>query len=100
MIDDGKIIFEGQSDALGARFSAAKLLKLHFAAAVDAAQLAPHGELKRLAGLKAELYVARDAISATSAKLLSELPVVDIAIEEMPFEDVLAQLFDASGRST
>ncbi|MEM9910679.1 MAG: ATP-binding cassette domain-containing protein [Pseudomonadota bacterium] len=97
VIDGGQIIFEGSSDTLVNRFSAAKLLKLQFDSEVDADMLKAYGELKNLRGLKAELYVERDAISVTSATLLNELPVADIAIEEMPFEDVLAQLFDASG---
>ena len=97
VIDGGEIVFEGRSDALVSRFSAAKRLKLQFGSAVDPVRLESYGEVKALKGLTAELDVERDAISVISSKLLNELPVVDIAIEEMPFEDVLAQLFDRSG---
>ncbi|MEM7076855.1 MAG: ATP-binding cassette domain-containing protein [Pseudomonadota bacterium] len=100
VIDGGEIIFEGESNELISRFSAAKLLKLHFGSDVHSSMLEPYGEVKSLKGFKAELYVPRDAISATSAKLLNDLPIVDIAIEEMPFEDVLAQLFNSPGDGT
>ncbi len=96
VIDEGQLIFEGNNQQLMKQFSNQKLLKLHFETKVEETALNQYGSIKHVNDLKAEIYVERDAISATSTRLLNDLPVADITIEEIPFEDVLSQLFDQS----
>jgi ABC-type uncharacterized transport system ATPase subunit len=38
--------------------------------------------------------VPREAVAATSARLLAELPVADLSIKDHPIEDVIRQVFN------
>ncbi|WP_371223033.1 ABC transporter ATP-binding protein [Roseovarius sp. 2305UL8-3] len=96
VIDEGRLIFEGNDRDLTQQFSNTKLLSLQFATPIGTEALAEYGDIKHINGLKAEIYVDRDAISSISARLLNDLPVADISIAEVPFEDVLGQLFNTA----
>jgi ABC-type uncharacterized transport system ATPase subunit len=39
------------------------------------------------------LRVARDRVTETAARLLKDLPIADIGIEEVPIEEIIGQVF-------
>ena len=53
------------------------------------------GTSRRAEGLEAELCVPRGAVAATAQRILAELPVADIAIEDTPIEAVIGQFMTA-----
>jgi ABC-2 type transport system ATP-binding protein len=70
-------------------------VKLNFSAPVAREKLETYGGVSRADGLEAELRVPRGAVAATAQRILAELPVADIAIEETPIEAVIGQFMTA-----
>jgi ABC-2 type transport system ATP-binding protein len=52
-----------------------------------------HGQTKREDDGKFTLCVPRENVVAVSQEILSTGPVADITIEDVPLEDVIAELF-------
>jgi len=76
VIHHGRILFDGQLDALAARFSTTKTIE---------AVLAD--------GERLSLQVAKSETSQATAKLLAEHDVTDLTVEDPPIEDVIEQVF-------
>lgn len=93
IIDSGKIFFDGALEAIIERFSSEKLLSLEFASPVERALLERFGKIVEYSPLFAKLRVPRQAISKTSAEILSSLSVTDLNIEEIPIEDIIRAIF-------
>ena len=96
VIDKGRIVFDGDLQRLTEQAAARKIVKLELARPVVAEQLERYGEVQSLEGLRAELVVPRAETSATAARLLAELPIVDVTIEDPPIEEVIGQVFSGS----
>jgi ABC-2 type transport system ATP-binding protein len=103
VIDHGRLIFDGPlADILG-RFVDHKLVTVHS----DAAPLPPErlravGEVIENTAGRVRLRMKRDQVVSACKRLLDELPVNDLDIEEVPIEDVIHQLFTrapADGRA-
>lgn len=93
IIDSGKIFFDGELAAIIEQFSSEKLLSLEFSSPVERAHLERFGQLEAYSPLFAKLRVPRQAISKSSAEILSSLPVTDLNIEEVPIEDIIRTIF-------
>ncbi len=96
VIDKGHIIFDGDLANLIERMSANKSVKLQLEHVVDRATLESFAPVKTLDGLNAELLVPRQDVSRVTARLLAELPVADVTIEDPPIEEVIGQVFASS----
>ena len=96
VIDKGRIVFDGDLGGLVERMSTAKIVKLQLEHAVDRATLERHGEVKSVDGLNVELEVPRLEVSRVSARLLAELPVADVTIEDPPIEEVIGRVFSSA----
>jgi ABC-2 type transport system ATP-binding protein len=97
VIHKGKKIYDGALDRLESSGGARKKIikfrprELPFPALVELA------EDKAVASADGEvtLHVPSDQVAAISHKILSAGPVADITIEDVPLEDVIAELFSA-----
>jgi ABC-2 type transport system ATP-binding protein len=98
VIDRGRLIFDGDFAAIFERMALDKAVKLNFSSAVARDKLEGYGSVTRAEGLEAELRVSRGIVAATAQRILAELPVADIAIEDTPIEAVIGQ-FMTSGRA-
>ncbi|UBV43566.1 ATP-binding cassette domain-containing protein [Deinococcus taeanensis] len=98
VIDRGQLVFDGDLARLAEQGGGGKTVKLQLRRAVTAEQLAQYGEDVRVDGLSAELIVPRAQVSARAARLLSELDVADLTVEDPSIESVMASLF--GGRVT
>ena len=94
VIDRGRTLFDGDLKNLVETRAPSKVLRLAFRDVQTPAHLARYGEVRRCDGLQAELLVPRLELPRTTARLLSELPVADISIEEVPIEEVIGHLFE------
>jgi ABC-2 type transport system ATP-binding protein len=99
VIDKGHIMFDGDLSGLIERMSASKSVKLQLEHAVDKSQLESFAPVKSIDGLNAELLVPRHDVSRVTARLLAELPVADVTIEDPPIEEVIGQVFAASNQN-
>jgi ABC-2 type transport system ATP-binding protein len=64
---------------------------------VDPDRLRTYGELEIMDGQEVRFLVQREALTTAIAKILAELPVLDLSINDPPIEEVIGRLF-ASGR--
>ena len=95
VIERGRLIFDGDFAAIVERMALEKAVKLNFSAQVTRERLEAYGGVTRAEGLEAELRVPRGAVAATAQRILAELPVADIAIEDTPIEAVIGQFMTA-----
>ncbi|MBL9035371.1 MAG: ATP-binding cassette domain-containing protein [Rhodospirillaceae bacterium] len=93
VIDGGRLVFDGDLSALVAARAPNKVLRLQLEAAVARERLAQFAPVRNLDGLTAELLAPRGNVAEIAARILNEIAVADIAIEDMPIEEVLGALF-------
>lgn len=99
VIDDGKILFDGRLRDLASRLAPCKILRLQLLQPQSEESLRSFAALRSCDDLEVEFLVERDAVAQVTARILEALPVADIAIEEVPIEDVIGELFQ-SGRAS
>jgi len=95
VINRGRLIFDGDFAAILDRMALDKAVKLNFSAPVPQQRLEGYGKVARADGLEAELHVPRGNVAATAQRILAELPVADIAIEDTPIETVIGRFMTA-----
>jgi ABC-2 type transport system ATP-binding protein len=93
IVDKGRIVFDGDLSALLETTSPAKIIKLQLEQPAQKKLLERYGTILKLEGFNAELSVPRNEVSSRAAKLLAELPIADITIEDPPIEEIIGQLF-------
>ncbi len=97
VIHHGHLLFDGDLATLGRKFAAYKKIVVRFApgAALGAADLKPYGEVVQSDVGTVALRVPVEKASAVTARLLAELPVDDLTVEEPPIEDAIERVFAA-----
>ncbi len=93
VIDHGHLIYDGDLQALIEKTAPYKLLRLTFSQPVDSSDLAGLGEVVESDGLKVTIRVPRASSTQVAAGALTRLPVLDIAIEEPPVEQIIGEVF-------
>src|SRR5436189_5606182 len=93
IINRGRLLYDGALAALVARIAHPNRIELMLADGVTAEQLAAFGDVKEFRFPNAVLEVPREEAAATSARLLAQLPVADLSIEDPPIEDVIRVAF-------
>jgi ABC-2 type transport system ATP-binding protein len=99
VIHHGRLLFDGELAALADRFVAHKTIVVRLDPATEAGTTTRPGDLERYGdvidheGDVVRLRVDRAEVAGTTSQLLSELPVVDLTVEDPPVEDVIEQLF-------
>ncbi len=93
VIDGGHLIFDGDLRELVERTAPWRVLKLQLQAPADRVALERFGTIESCTGSQAVIRVDRGAVTQTAAAILASLPVEDIAIEDMPVEEVIAEVF-------
>jgi ABC-2 type transport system ATP-binding protein len=91
VIHHGRILYDGNLSALGSQFAAYKTIGLSL---LDgSADLTRYGEVIHRDGDHVTLRVPKSEAARVTARLLSELSVADLTIEDPPIEDVIEQVF-------
>jgi ABC-2 type transport system ATP-binding protein len=93
VIHHGKILYDGQLSALSDRIAPYKRVMLDMESAEAAVQAEAYGEVIERNDAKITLRIRRDQTSEVVARLLSDLPVLDMTVEDPPIEDVIEQVF-------
>jgi ABC-2 type transport system ATP-binding protein len=93
VIHRGRILFDGQLAALTERFAVHKTIGVLLDQEADAARLSAFGEIVSSEAGRTTLRVEREAAPRIAAQLLSELPVIDLTVEDPPIEDVISEVF-------
>ena len=91
VIDVGEILYDGPLAGLSERFSAHKTIRVEAADLPE--DLSMLGTVVQRAPGRAIIEVERDDVSTVAAHLLNIATVTDLAIEEVPLEDVIHRVF-------
>jgi ABC-2 type transport system ATP-binding protein len=97
VIHHGRILYDGDLSGLVDRFSAQKTIVLTLPD--SRADLSAYGEVTAREGSRITLRVPRTDTSRVTARLLADLLVSDLTVEDPPIEDVIEQVF-AQGPET
>lgn len=91
VIHHGNILYDGGLSGLVAQFSAYK--KVGVTLRNSQSDLRPYGEVTERNGSRVTLRIPKAETSHATARLLSELQVDDLTIEDPPIDDVIEQVF-------
>ena len=93
VIHHGALLFDGELEALVERFSPHKTLTIDLEYPVD--NLERFGEVVSVEDGRATLRVPKTAAAAVTARLLAELPVVDLSVTDPPIDEVIDTVFSS-----
>ena len=93
VIHHGALLFDGDLAALVARFSPHKTVTVDLEHPVD--HLDRYGEVVSVDGLRATLRIPKGEAAAVTARLLAELPVVDLSVTDPPIDEVIDTVFSS-----
>jgi ABC-2 type transport system ATP-binding protein len=93
IIDHGKLLYDGDLNALVERISPVKYIRLVMEHPVPEEQLSRFGEVRSLDSLKATLAVPRERTSTIAAELFQLLPIADVTIEDPEVEEIVGRIF-------
>lgn len=99
VIDRGKLLYDGDLHALAEKIAPHKLIRVEFSQTLNGQRLEDFGEVVKVQGQRAELLVPRDATSDVAARMLAQLPIADVTIEEPPIEEVITRVFEQAAHA-
>ncbi len=91
VIHHGQILFDGDLSKLVERFSSYKTIGMTLDNPL--VDLSPYGEVDRQDGGRVTLRVPKAETSRVTARLLADLPVADLTVEDTPIDDVIERVF-------
>ncbi|HEX6508046.1 MAG TPA: ABC transporter, partial [Chloroflexota bacterium] len=91
VIHRGTLLFDGDLSGLVERFSPHKTIVVDLE--VMAADLRGYGDVMSADEGRFTLRVPKEDTARVTARLLADLPVVDLTVEEPPIEDVIEHVF-------
>lgn len=96
VIHQGKILFDGALADLVQRFTAHKTVTVELER--PGMDLRAYGEVVRESGVRVTLRTPKADAAALTARLLGELPVKDLTVEDPPIEEVIDRVFREEGK--
>jgi viologen exporter family transport system ATP-binding protein len=91
VIHHGKLLFDGLLADLVASFATHKTVSVELGMA--APDLSAYGEVVSLEGGRVVLHVPKADTPRVTARLLADLPVLDLVVEDPPIEEVIERVF-------
>jgi ABC-2 type transport system ATP-binding protein len=91
VIHRGRILFDGGLAALVESFASHKTIAVELAAPV--ADLSAYGEVAQRDGDRVTLRVTKADTPKVTARLLADLPVVDLTVADPPVDEVIERVF-------
>jgi ABC-2 type transport system ATP-binding protein len=93
VIDQGSLIFDGELAALSTRISDTKRIRLQFKETLPESRIQGYGKVIEHADSGTVIEVPRAETATVAARVLADLPVEDVGIEEVEFDEVIRALF-------
>ncbi|MCC7260917.1 MAG: ATP-binding cassette domain-containing protein [Candidatus Latescibacteria bacterium] len=91
IIHHGQLLFDGELASLVQRFSPHKTIVVDLER--EELDLSGYGEVVQREGARVTLRVPKADTARVTARLLSEVPVVDLTVEDPQIEEVIEQVF-------
>ncbi len=93
VIHHGRILFDGLLAALVASFASHKTVSVQIAGEIP--DLSGYGEVVSRDGERVALRVPKAETPKVTARLLADLPISDLVVEDPPIEEVIERVFAA-----
>ena len=91
VIHHGQLLFDGELSALVQRFTAHKTIVVQLKDC--AADLGAYGEVLSCEDGRSTLRVPKAETARVTGRILAELPVIDLTVEDPPIEEVIERVF-------
>ncbi|MCC7519706.1 MAG: ATP-binding cassette domain-containing protein [Verrucomicrobiae bacterium] len=98
IIDRGRIFYDGRLPELVARFAPHKLVQVVSRQPIPEEALRSLGEILERGESTVRLRVPRDRVGAVCRELFARFMIEDLAIEEIPVEDIVREIFGQARR--
>lgn len=92
LINHGRLFFDGPLEAITSEFTRTKILQVDFAAPC-AASFAHLGSVLESTPGRLRVEVPRDRVAESCREVLARAQVADLAVEEMPIEEIIRRTF-------
>jgi ABC-2 type transport system ATP-binding protein len=96
VIHHGRILFDGELDALRDAFGSHRTLALELSD--PSLEVSGFGEVLASDAGRVRLRVPKADVPRVTARVLAELPVLDLVVEDAPIEDVIERVFAQEAR--
>jgi ABC-2 type transport system ATP-binding protein len=93
IINRGRLLYDGELTELVARIAPIKRIELVLSEAVPRSLLEQYGSVAHFAPPRATLEVPRENATVASTRLLADLAVADLSIQDPPIEEVIRIAF-------
>ena len=93
IITDGKIEYDGSLSGILDTFSSHKIVTLQIAEGSQIDRMDEYGTLLDVTPPKVKLQIERTKVAKVLASILDRYSIEDVAVEDLPLEDVIATVF-------
>ncbi|HLO84506.1 MAG TPA: ATP-binding cassette domain-containing protein [Nostocaceae cyanobacterium] len=93
LIHHGQLMYDGKLEGLLERFAPYREINLELAQPLTQQQLQIYGDVQFLEGRTVRFIVQQAALTNTVAKILADLEIVDLKVNEPPIEEVIGKVF-------
>jgi ABC-2 type transport system ATP-binding protein len=95
LIHQGQLMYDGALDGLLERFAPCRQVRLELSQDEPTVDWQRYGHVDEISGREVRLIVPREELTQTVAKVLAELPVIDLTVTDPPVEEIIGRLFQA-----
>ena len=96
VIHHGKLLYDGELSRLADRFAPFKTVEVELQNGTGGRSLAQYGELISQSEGRVTLRIPKAETAAVTGRLLAELDVSDLTVQDPPIEDVIEHVFSQS----
>ena len=93
IIDHGKLFYDGALEALDHLVDQHKLVRARFTQRVPKKRLESFGRILEQTDLSVIMEVPKNDVLPVTKALLSDFPVTDFAVEDIPLEEIIRTIF-------
>jgi ABC-2 type transport system ATP-binding protein len=97
VIDKGQLLYDGALDGLVQRYAPHKTITVHLERPVELPDLNGQAEVLSVEGLRVTVRAGKDDAPGVTGRLLTQLPIADLSVEDPPLEEVIDQVFRGEG---
>ncbi len=97
IIDHGHLLYDGNLERLAQRLAPYKVVTIVARSPLTRDQLLRYGDVQEVNTFRTQIRVPRGHSSEVIARLLQEIAVDDVTVEEPPIEDIISGIFSAGG---
>lgn len=93
LIHHGQLFYDGKLEDLLERFTPYREVKVEFASCIDPTKLKEFAEIESIDGQEVRFLVKRENLTSTVSRILAQLEVIDLSVNDPPIEEVIGRLF-------